>query len=310
MRSEWRFFNGVLQAHMAALGQASRPPSTKRPGILGADSYVSDLIYDVGAHDGQDSDFYLKKGFRVVAIECNPVLVKQLRQRFAREEANGQFTLLPIAVSSTPGEIDFYINEVRSVWGTTQPDFALRNAKMGAPSRKVKVEARPFESVLAQYGVPYYLKVDIEGSDMMCLEALRSLPDRPRYLSIEAEQSSWSAVIHAFDLLQALGYMRFQLVSQSMVPEQRVPAQALEGNHTEHVFPHGATGLFGRELPGAWIDRAGALRYYRRIFLRHKLFGHNTPGAALLRLLGPRLKQLQYRLSPGWWDTHAALGTE
>ena len=26
------------------------------------------LIYDVGAHRGEDTEFYLKKGFRVVAI--------------------------------------------------------------------------------------------------------------------------------------------------------------------------------------------------------------------------------------------------
>ena len=30
----------------------------------------NNLIYDVGLHKGEDSEFYLKKGFRVVAIEA------------------------------------------------------------------------------------------------------------------------------------------------------------------------------------------------------------------------------------------------
>lgn len=34
------------------------------------------LIYDIGAHLGEDTDFYLKKGFKVVAIEANPFLAE------------------------------------------------------------------------------------------------------------------------------------------------------------------------------------------------------------------------------------------
>lgn len=35
------------------------------------------LIIDVGMHTGRDTEFYLKKGFNVVAIEANPELVKK-----------------------------------------------------------------------------------------------------------------------------------------------------------------------------------------------------------------------------------------
>jgi len=40
------------------------------------------LIYDVGAHKGEDTEFYLKKGFSVVAIEANPALCLGLTKRF------------------------------------------------------------------------------------------------------------------------------------------------------------------------------------------------------------------------------------
>jgi len=34
-----------------------------------------DLIYDVGLHKGEDAEFYLRKGFRVVAFEADSDLV-------------------------------------------------------------------------------------------------------------------------------------------------------------------------------------------------------------------------------------------
>jgi hypothetical protein len=35
------------------------------------------LIYDVGMHTGQDTEFYLAKGFNVIAIEANPLLMQK-----------------------------------------------------------------------------------------------------------------------------------------------------------------------------------------------------------------------------------------
>ena len=45
----------------------------------------------------------------------------------------------------------------------------------------VEVPAVRFEDVLAQYGTPTFLKVDIEGLDMLCVRALHNVRARPRY---------------------------------------------------------------------------------------------------------------------------------
>ena len=46
---------------------------------------VRNLIYDLGCHNGQDSDFCLKKGFTVFAVEANPELCDVLKLRFLEE---------------------------------------------------------------------------------------------------------------------------------------------------------------------------------------------------------------------------------
>jgi hypothetical protein len=64
----------------------------------------SDLIYDIGAHRGEDSDYYLKRGFHVICVECDPVHVSFLKTRFEREIGDGRLTLIDRALASEEGK--------------------------------------------------------------------------------------------------------------------------------------------------------------------------------------------------------------
>lgn len=262
------------------------------------------LIYDVGAHHGEDSAFYLKKGFRVVAIEANPWLAKALRERFADAMDTGQFTLVEGAVADQDGEVEFFVNGV-SAWGTIREDWARRNLEMGAPSRKIRVPAVSFATVLERYGVPHYLKIDIEGADMVCVRALGKSSSRPAYVSLESSKTSWRELMAEFSTLAGLGYERFKVINQRRIEEQVEPVPAREGRHAGLRVQRDSTGLFGAELPGRWLTRDQALAKYAIIFLRYGLFGDSTLGRRIVRRLGPLS-----RLIPAWYDTHAALGTD
>ena len=41
---------------------------------------IEDLIYDIGMNHGEDTAYYLSKGFRVIAIEANPGLTDECAQ--------------------------------------------------------------------------------------------------------------------------------------------------------------------------------------------------------------------------------------
>ena len=43
------------------------------------------LIYDVGMHLGEDAEFYLSKGYKVIAIDADPNLIKLAKSRFASD---------------------------------------------------------------------------------------------------------------------------------------------------------------------------------------------------------------------------------
>src|SRR6516162_8698702 len=194
------------------------------------------LIYDVGAHLGEDVDFYLRKGFKVVAIEANPVLAERLRERFRSNLSDGSLSMVDAAIAEKAGEVDFYVNQSNSVWGTIRPEWAERNAILGAPSRLVRVKAITFPEVLSKHGVPYYLKIDIEGADVLCLAGLIGKPDRPKFVSIESEKRSWNALLHEFETFKVLGYSRFKIVDQRQIDRQKPLNPAAEGHHVEHRF--------------------------------------------------------------------------
>lgn len=266
---------------------------------------------DVGVHRGEDTMFYLKKGFRVVGIEANPALYEELQDRFRQYIVRGDLKLLNVAVAAQDGPVTFYRNLTKSDWGTIYPDRADRNQRLQAPSETVTVEGRRFEHILNEFGIPYYLKVDIEGADLLCVSALRQTKDKPKLLSFESTKTSWKGLCNELTLLSELGYRKFKVVSQKDVPSQTCPFPALEGSHTSHSFCLGASGAFGEEAPGKWVTAAEALRLYRTIYWTYRMFGDSGIFTRVnwQRPLIWRLRRYLPATLPvmDWYDTHAAL---
>lgn len=203
---------------------------------------VPDLVFDLGLHVGQDTAFYLKKGFRVVAVEANPDLVAAARTRFAKPIKKGRLIVEPRGVAATSGAADFFVNRADDAWSSFHEDIGGRDSS----PRSVRVSTVTALELFQTYGVPYYLKVDIEGSDHLPLQALRKTETRPRFISVENGGPELRA------LLVELGYDRFKWVNQLDVPKQRLPFPAREGRWRPHRFPFGSSGAFGEEAPGRW----------------------------------------------------------
>jgi FkbM family methyltransferase len=163
------------------------------------------LIYDVGLHDGQDSAYYLSKGFRVVAIEANPAFAELAAEQFRSEIAAQRLTVLNVAIADTTGEATFWICDDHTDWSSFDREIASRQ---GARHHALTVTLRPFREILAEYGIPYYCKVDIEGSDQLCLDAL-SRERRPPFISVEVGFEPM------LDRLADLGYDRFKVIDQA-----------------------------------------------------------------------------------------------
>ena len=279
-----------------------------------ASMYQSDLIFDVGMHLGEDTDFYLKKGFRVVGFEANPMLVQHCKVRFSDAVASGRLVIVDGAVApGTASTVPFYENLRNTEWGTLNRDWVARNRHRGAPSKMVEVKRVDIAEYFRQYGMPYYLKIDIEGSDLEAVNSLKALEDRPQFISIETEINCFRRALGEIELLRSLGYSKFKPVQQQTIMGARLVSHTRDNRSFEHVFDRGASGPFGDDLPGEWLDYSTVRKAYRVIFARYWAVGHLSLFYRLyVAVYMWRWHTVQRHLkrvisSAGWHDLHASL---
>ena len=269
---------------------------------------MTQLIYDIGMHDGDDTEFYLRKGFRVVAVEADPETCRTTAERFTNFLATGQLTIVNRAIAPARGPLIFYRSRT-SGWGTIVSEIDIDNAARGVASDEIIVEGITLADLVSEHGDAFYMKIDIEGMDRRALESLATTSVRPKYLSMETSFSrnpSFEAAQRDFELLGRLGYDRFKIVDQAQVEDQLPPHPPLTGAFVPIRFTSGASGLFGEETPGPWQPIEGALAEFRRL-IRRKWFEVRLYRNMRYYLLYCRIMfRLTGRYSNlGWYDIHA-----
>ena len=170
------------------------------------------LIFDLGFLNGEDSLYYISKGFNVVALEANPILCKIARRRLKKQIKSKQLTLCNNAISkNSVGMIDFYINKKRPEVSSTEKWIADQNGEYKV--EKITIPTVGLFDLITTYGVPDYLKVDIEGMDKEISKQLVSIPtkSRPQYISFELNKIDYFDI---FMNLKICNYTKFQLVNQ------------------------------------------------------------------------------------------------
>lgn len=253
-------------------------------------------IFDIGLHEGTDAEFYLRKGFRVVSVEANPQLATEFSKRHSSEIDTGRLRVINKAVAERSGElVAFYISSGSMAGSSIYRELAERN---GIASQRIEVETVTIADLFAEYGVPYYMKCDIEGADDLVMDHLARVPERPRFASFELNPDG-----NAIDSLKAAGYSRFQLVNQSYHDHTPAPKRR-EGDYAEMSVPGEMTGLFGEERPAHWVD-AETARQQLRLWVQLSSGKVGPIQTFLLRKYG-KWTGRTWLINRGWLDIHAA----
>ena len=248
-------------------------------------------------HNGDDTNYYLSEGYKVIAIEASPDLVDQAKHRFQEEINQGRLELLNVGVAEDSGEMDFYLNKKSSVWNSFDPSIGGRE---NSDFQVIRVETAPMNHIVRDNGLPYYMKIDIEGNDIVCLDSLKKSDLKPRFISAEV---NYSDVIFR---LKEMGYTKFKLIDQfSLLPLELPMLKAYKrfklnksfrlsmnflvrvvrklcGNFISKLLlssrnkllkydhPFGSSGTFGEGLPGEWQSFDEVMSLYYTYYFRHK----------------------------------------
>jgi hypothetical protein len=191
-----------------------------------------------------------------------------------------------------PGEFLFYRNLQDDGWSSFDPEMG----KKGGQWETLKIPCITPHRLIAEYGRPCFMKVDIEGADFQVVDALTPAA-APDYISLEL-----SSVDPIVEKLVDLGYSSFKFVEgDSFRPNPPIfthqrgwrllrklgrispPVRRAIGKLPEalrakaefnppgkyspdgYCFTKYSSGPFGEQAAGSWLDPRRALRFCDRL---------------------------------------------
>lgn len=171
----------VLDSRIAEVAFYQTVLSGLRPG---------DVIFDVGANQGSKTDVFVRLGARVIAVEPDPTSQATLRRRFVAWRLHSlPVTIVGKAVSDRHSVETMWVdapgsakNTLSRKWvDTLRQDESRFGQRMEFAGRTL-VAAVTLEELIANHGVPFFIKIDVEGAEVSVLRGLRrTVP----YLSFE-----------------------------------------------------------------------------------------------------------------------------
>jgi FkbM family methyltransferase len=197
------------------------------------------LAFDIGAHVGDRVSSFRRLGARVVALEPQPGPARAIRLIHGRDP---EVSLLHAACGDREGTVTLRLNSANPTVSTASEAFI--DAARGAAGwdgqvwdGEVTVPSTTLDALIALFGQPDFIKIDVEGFEAHVLAGLtKPVPA----LSFEFTTIQREVAEACLALLETLGPYRFNIaLGESQMLELAEPSSAE------------AMGAFLRELPHA-----------------------------------------------------------
>jgi hypothetical protein len=249
--------------------------------------YNPNLIFDVGFHKCEDIDFYLSRGYNIVGIDADLSNVKNAEIQYREQVETNRLILEHCAITKNfEDAVDFYQSQ-NSQWSSRYKKIATRR---NLPITVLSVQGKPLSHFLQKYGIPYYCKIDIEGSDIIALQSLEGFEQLPKYISVETECLGEEDIFRDNEILETLiqlyklGYNQFKLIDQVSLQELRPDSQFYGlpskinkrmqlSQDLKYPFKIGSSGPFGKLLGDQWLpydDAIKTLLFHRKQFFNYE----------------------------------------
>jgi FkbM family methyltransferase len=155
------------------------------------------VVFDIGANIGTMTRVFASEGAKVIAVEPNPDCIRHIERTTSRDtvevlqaavgEVNG---LGVIRISDRKDKMSSLSAEWREAVAKDNRDYA------GMWKREITVPVITLDTLIHRYGLPFYIKIDVEGYEE---HVLRGLSGLPALLSLEFNRLLLEPILRALD---------------------------------------------------------------------------------------------------------------
>lgn len=159
-----------------------------------------DVCFDVGANNGNRTEIFLGLGAKVIAIEPQPVCIDILKKQFSDQK---RCIIVQKAAAAKDGTGEIVISKNNSVISSMSREWLERGrfSKTESWDQKINITTTTLDTLIKQYGMPKFCKIDVEGYEK---EVLKGLTQPITYISFEFTQEFFDTAIENMNYISSL----------------------------------------------------------------------------------------------------------
>ncbi len=169
-----------------------------------------DLTFDIGANIGENTALLASLGARVVAVEPLVLCASEITAHAAR--ANLDVRVEQSAIGRQAGTLELKVCSRALDTSSASPEWidAMQQAGLvrGPWDERVLVPVSTLDDLIARYGSPSFIKVDVEGYEA---EVLLGLSQHVEAISLETHRAALGTSLACLERLRQLGFARFAI---------------------------------------------------------------------------------------------------